>query len=469
MNRTLVYLLGMIVVVVLVGAVLLGTGVISLPLAQTSSPAIVGQVPSGSNQPQTTQGGGANVQQPAQSGGQASSPTDAQGGGLAGQVESIEGDTVIIVTDDGEKVRVETTETTLIEKYISVPVTDLEPEEQVIIEGSTDDDGNMTATSIQAIPQGRFAADQQQGGQTRPGGGQFRPGGGQGRPSDGQLPGGQIPEEVQQRLAQLVQEGGLGGFRGGGFFGGQGGRLVGQVESVEGDVLVVVNQNGEQVNVQTTDETVIQKYASVTAAELEPGERVTVSGSENEDGSITARSVQVAAQNLFDGQGGFVVGQVESVEGDVLIVVDQNGEQTRVETDETTTIGKSVSISVDDLGQGERVAVFGTENEDAILTAFMVQVSSQELTDEQGGGLAGQVESVEDNVLIVVDEDGEQVRVETTEETVIQRNTSLSLADLEPGEQVIIVGIENEDGSILAESVQVGFAGRFRGAPGGSR
>jgi hypothetical protein len=43
--------------------------------------------------------------------------------------------------------------------------------------------------------------------------------------------------------------------------------------------------------VQTTDTTLIEKNMSVGVGDLEVGEMVVVSGPQNEDGSITARSV----------------------------------------------------------------------------------------------------------------------------------------------------------------------------------
>ena len=111
-----------------------------------------------------------------------------------------------------------------------------------------------------------------------------------------------LPEALWQRMGTMgrgdvsgadAQERGLGGF------GGQGGGLMGQIEEIDGDTLIITNVSGQQTRVQITETTLIEKYASVTVAELEPGEQVTVSGSENEDGSITARSVQVAPAGRF--------------------------------------------------------------------------------------------------------------------------------------------------------------------------
>ena len=89
----------------------------------------------------------------------------------------------------------------------------------------------------------------------------------------GQLPeGGQLPQGVQGDTTQF------------------GGGIRGTIEAVEGDTLVINSDEGI-IRVQTTDTTLIEKNMSVGVGDLEIGETVVVSGPQNEDGSITARSV----------------------------------------------------------------------------------------------------------------------------------------------------------------------------------
>ena len=88
-----------------------------------------------------------------------------------------------------------------------------------------------------------------------------------------QLPaGGQLPQGVQGDTTQF------------------GGGIRGTIEAVEGDTLVINSDEGI-IRVQTTDTTLIEKNMSVGVGDLEIGETVVVSGPQNEDGSITARSV----------------------------------------------------------------------------------------------------------------------------------------------------------------------------------
>ncbi|MBP7964275.1 MAG: hypothetical protein KBG20_18055 [Caldilineaceae bacterium] len=80
-----------------------------------------------------------------------------------------------------------------------------------------------------------------------------------------------------------------------------GGNTFGEIESIADGVITITTNAGATVQVQVADTTLIEKNASVTVNELEVGETVIVSGSENADGSITARSVQVSPAGRFGG------------------------------------------------------------------------------------------------------------------------------------------------------------------------
>jgi hypothetical protein len=79
----------------------------------------------------------------------------------------------------------------------------------------------------------------------------------------------------------------------GGEAGRMGGGVMGTIKAVEGDTLVVTTEEGE-IRVQPTDTTLIEKSMAVDVGDLEVGEQVVVSGSRNDDGSITARSIRVS-------------------------------------------------------------------------------------------------------------------------------------------------------------------------------
>ena len=106
----------------------------------------------------------------------------------------------------------------------------------------------------------------------------------------GQMPGGTMPSGDQQG-----NQGGTGQPSGTDNSGNgrqaSGGGTTGTVVSVEGDVLTINTDSGN-IQVQTSDTTLIQKFTSVSLSELEEGESIVVSGTTNDDGSITARSIQ---------------------------------------------------------------------------------------------------------------------------------------------------------------------------------
>ena len=119
---------------------------------------------------------------------------------------------------------------------------------------------------------------------------------GSAQPAGGQFPRGQFdPSQLSpEQLQQMRQGRGTPGAQQG--FGQQGGAApggtFGTIESIEGGVITVKTQTGT-VKVKTTDTTLIDKQMAVTVQDLKVGEQVTVSGSQNTDGSTTARSIRV--------------------------------------------------------------------------------------------------------------------------------------------------------------------------------
>lgn len=93
-------------------------------------------------------------------------------------------------------------------------------------------------------------------------------------------------------------QGGSGGTRGGGRFTG-GGMVSGKILSVDGSSITVEMRAGAQGEtsgskiVLLSSSTQVMKAAQGTALDLSVGEQVTVMGTANPDGSVTAQSVQI--------------------------------------------------------------------------------------------------------------------------------------------------------------------------------
>ena len=94
------------------------------------------------------------------------------------------------------------------------------------------------------------------------------------------------------------------------------------------------------------------------------------------------------------------------------------------------------------------------------------QTGGQRRTGNQAGFLFGQIEEIREGVLVITDSNGKQTEVQVTDTTLIEKNASVKVADLQKGETVIVSGTPGSDGSITARSVQVAPAGRF--GPGGA-
>jgi hypothetical protein len=114
-----------------------------------------------------------------------------------------------------------------------------------------------------------------------------------------------------------------------------------------------------------------------------------------------------------------------------------------------------------------RVGGFGANGQPG---AFIVQGDGQVLGQRGGNGPGGMtfgtIQQITDGAMTIKDQSGKETQVKVTDTTLIEKNASVSLADLAEGETVIISGSQAADGSITARSVRVAPAGRFGfGAP----
>jgi hypothetical protein len=82
------------------------------------------------------------------------------GGNAMGTVDAIESDTLTVSTGDGT-LRVQTTDTTLIERYTSVDISEIETGDQVVVSGSRGDDGTITARSIRSLQRNQLLQSDQ--------------------------------------------------------------------------------------------------------------------------------------------------------------------------------------------------------------------------------------------------------------------------------------------------------------------
>lgn len=185
------------------------------------------------------------------------------GGGVSGTLENIDGDTLTLTTQNGTAT-VTVNDQTTIEKTVTGSSSDLATGKFIEITGTTDSNGNITAStitvrnSVQATP-------------TMPGSpAPTRPSGTASQPT-GTPPGGSPP--AVQRTSQN-----------------QSFRVMGTISTVNGNTLTVKSMRGD-VTVTTDSSTVILKIVTGSISGLVDGQSLMVMGSQDTNGNITANNI----------------------------------------------------------------------------------------------------------------------------------------------------------------------------------
>jgi hypothetical protein len=194
-----------------------------------------------------------------------------QGGGASGTIAAISGDTFTLSTRQG-RVTVNVPVNTSIQKEIAGSIADLQAGQFLMIDGTTDSNGNMTATSITVRPREPIS-------RIGPPGGSFNGTGGRPDISDN----GGRPDF---------------GFFGNGTSGGPEGGAFGELLKINGDTLTITTASGQEITVTVGGGAAIQTIASATLADLQVGDSLTVIGSHDAAGNIDAFFVTIGAERL---------------------------------------------------------------------------------------------------------------------------------------------------------------------------
>jgi hypothetical protein len=176
--------------------------------------------------------------------GAAASPGAFRRGALAGTVSSFDGTTLVLATRQGATVDVQTSGSTAVTRSVSGTVSDLVPNATVVVSGPLNADGTYAASTVVIGAPGTGGA-------------------------------------------------GFGRRTGTG----------GTVKAVNGADVVLTTAQGSPVTVVTSPSTVVTKTVAGTLTDLTPSKAVTVTGSQNADGTYTATRIVIGGA-AFGGFGG---------------------------------------------------------------------------------------------------------------------------------------------------------------------
>ncbi|HTT46728.1 MAG TPA: hypothetical protein VMG39_01880 [Pseudolabrys sp.] len=182
-------------------------------------------------------------------------------------------------------------------------------------------------------------------------------------------------------------------------------------------------------------------------------------------------ALSLAATAAFAQQPGRIRGQIEKVDGGMMVLKTREGAMLNVKVDEKSRVTALVKASLGDIKPDTWIGIAGIPKPDGSIEAFSVHIPPAALRG-QGEGVRpwdakpgstmtnayfeSAVTSADGNVLTVKNKDGEK-KVIVTNSTVIAAAAPADKAELKPGAQIIIFGQEKQtDGTVLIKSMYVG-------------
>jgi hypothetical protein len=190
-----------------------------------------------------------------------------QGQGAVGTIANIQGNTLAVNTLQGGQITVNIAQNTSIQMDVKGSISDLQTGQFLTVAGTSDSNGNVTASSIILRPQFAGASRIPPVGTNFPAGTVFPSGTRPARPDSGNNPG-------------FLSRG-----------------TAGTLASINGNTLVLTAGQG-QVTVYVNAATLIQKTLTGTISDLQAGETITAVGARDASGNVNALSINVRSQEL---------------------------------------------------------------------------------------------------------------------------------------------------------------------------
>ena len=174
-----------------------------------------------------------------------------------------------------------------------------------------------------------------------------------------------------------------------------GAATMGMVEEVANDAITISTAQGT-VTVLVDEGTSIEKMGEGSLDDILPGENISVSGEEREDGSIDATQIFLTSGFMFGGDqpegagpglqrpgkfedgtppaGAGTMGTVVTFEGNVVTLETRRDTTVSVVISDGTSIQKAVEGGLDDISPGKNVVVWGTQIGDGPIEALSISI-----------------------------------------------------------------------------------------------
>lgn len=235
------------------------------------------------------------------------------------------------------------------------------------------------------------------------------------------------------------------------------GRVMGVIESIEGTILTLILQGDREISLRTDENTrfLAPGLTEASIDDLQVGDVVAAQGSRPEEENEVPYAAVVAVTRDIQGQGRAVRGELVAVEGASLTVRLPSGDEVQLLTDENTQFlmpGVEES-SIEDLKVGQPLGAQVVRREDGSLYASAVGGGNPRPQGRRAA-LRGQIEAIAGQTITLKTPRG-QVSVLVDENTRFRLPgvENPSLADLEVGQGVGVVGRWTEDGGLQAQII----------------
>jgi hypothetical protein len=185
-----------------------------------------------------------------------------------------------------------------------------------------------------------------------------------------------------------------------------------------------------------------------------------------------AIALSLAATAAFAQQPGRIRGQIEKVDGDMLVLKTRDGAMLNVKLGEKARVSALVKATLADIKKDSFIGIAGVPEPDGSIQAFSIHIflpAQRGVVPDRHGPWDARPNSTMTNAYVadvVTGKDGETLMVKykdgekkiiVTKDTVIAAAAPGSKDELKTGTQIIIFGWDKQsDGSVLAKVMYVG-------------